>query len=77
MVEGFKRYPHPKLEIHRQKVGKPLIAAEDETVVAIATAKKVIPPIDIPLLDIDNVMLITEFVIGHLGFDKRGRRGTA
>ena len=37
LVEGFKREAHPKLEVHRAVVGKPLLAPDDPNIVAIAT----------------------------------------
>ncbi len=37
LVEGFKREAHPKLEIYRSAVGKPLLYPEDPRIVAIAT----------------------------------------
>src|SRR5262249_25943674 len=36
LVEGYKREPHPKLEIYRAAVGKPLLHPGDPAVVAIA-----------------------------------------
>src|SRR5215813_9225414 len=43
IIEGFKREPHPKLEIYRQANGKPLLHPEDPHIVAVAS--------DIPLPD--------------------------
>jgi molybdopterin-guanine dinucleotide biosynthesis protein B len=37
IVEGFKRDPHPKIEVHRQANGKPLLHPDDPHIVAIAT----------------------------------------
>jgi molybdopterin-guanine dinucleotide biosynthesis adapter protein len=37
LVEGYKRYPMPKLEIWRRENGKPLLHPEDEHIVALAT----------------------------------------
>src|SRR5271167_1589195 len=37
IIEGFKRHAHPKLEVYRAAVGKPLISPEDECIVAIAS----------------------------------------
>ncbi|MGB5079826.1 MAG: molybdopterin-guanine dinucleotide biosynthesis protein B [Burkholderiales bacterium] len=37
LIEGYKRYPMPKLEIWRKENGKPLLHPEDEHIVAIAT----------------------------------------
>src|SRR6266480_578265 len=36
IIEGYKREPHPKLEVHRAAIGKPLIAPDDPAVVAVA-----------------------------------------
>src|SRR5215212_4505485 len=36
MVEGFKHGTHPKLEVFRSAVGKPLLAPDDPHIVAIA-----------------------------------------
>ena len=37
LVEGYKAYPIPKLEIWRQTVGKPLLHPQDPHIAAIAT----------------------------------------
>jgi molybdopterin-guanine dinucleotide biosynthesis protein B len=37
LVEGYKRFPIPKLEIHRVSVGKPLLHPGDPHVVGLAT----------------------------------------
>ena len=37
LIEGYKYYPLPKLEIHREANGKPLLYPEDEYIVALAT----------------------------------------
>ena len=34
LIEGYKRDRHPKIEAHRKETGQPLIAPEDETIVA-------------------------------------------
>jgi molybdopterin-guanine dinucleotide biosynthesis protein B len=36
LVEGFKREPHPKIEIYRRDNGKPLLFPDDKSIVAIA-----------------------------------------
>ncbi|MGH6967954.1 MAG: molybdopterin-guanine dinucleotide biosynthesis protein B, partial [Stellaceae bacterium] len=36
LVEGFKREPIPKIEIHREAVGEPLLYPHDSSIVAIA-----------------------------------------
>jgi molybdopterin-guanine dinucleotide biosynthesis adapter protein len=37
LIEGYKRAPIPKLEIHRRALGKPLLFPGDPSIVAIAT----------------------------------------
>ncbi len=37
LVEGYKREPHPKLEVYRAAVGKPLLHPDDPAIVAIAS----------------------------------------
>src|SRR5471030_3320797 len=37
LVEGYKTYPIPKLEVYRAANGKPLLHPEDEHIVAVAT----------------------------------------
>jgi len=37
LIEGYKREPHPKLEVHRAAVGMPLLAPNDPAIVAIAS----------------------------------------
>src|SRR5205823_13433433 len=33
LVEGFKRHPHPKIEVYRGSVGKPLLPPVDAVVI--------------------------------------------
>jgi molybdopterin-guanine dinucleotide biosynthesis protein B len=41
LVEGFKREPIPKLEVHRAVVGEPLLFPHDANIVAVASDGKV------------------------------------
>jgi molybdopterin-guanine dinucleotide biosynthesis protein B len=41
LIEGYKYYPLPKLEVHRAASGKPLLYPEDEHIVALATDTQV------------------------------------
>jgi molybdopterin-guanine dinucleotide biosynthesis adapter protein len=57
IVEGFKREPHPKLEVHRPALGKPLLAPDDPHVVAIATDAPLAARVPVVMLDdIDNIV---------------------
>jgi molybdopterin-guanine dinucleotide biosynthesis adapter protein len=54
IIEGFKRHAHPKLEIYRASVGKPLIYPQDDCVVAIASDAP-LPHAQLPVLILDNI----------------------
>jgi molybdopterin-guanine dinucleotide biosynthesis protein B len=64
LVEGFKTHPHPKLEIHRPSVGKPLLCHDDPHIVAVASDTK-LAGLDLPLLDLDDTAAIADFVVAH------------
>jgi molybdopterin-guanine dinucleotide biosynthesis adapter protein len=66
LVEGFKREPLPKLEIHRAALGKPLIAPTDSDIVAIASDVP-LADVTVPRFDLDDVSAIAAFIIGHPG----------
>jgi molybdopterin-guanine dinucleotide biosynthesis adapter protein len=68
LVEGFKRERHPKIEVWRSSVGKPLLAANDPHIVAVATdnPRQGLPhKLDIPLLDLDDAPAVADFVVAH------------
>jgi molybdopterin-guanine dinucleotide biosynthesis protein B len=54
IIEGFKRHAHPKLEIYRASVGKPLIYPQDDCVVAIASDQP-LPQAQLPVVMLDDV----------------------
>jgi len=62
LVEGFKREPHPKLEVWRRVVGKPPLAAGDPNIVAIA-ADEPPPGLSIPYFHLDDVDGIAAFIL--------------
>jgi molybdopterin-guanine dinucleotide biosynthesis protein B len=64
IVEGFKREQHPKLEIHRPEVGKPLLQPEDCWIVAIASDGK-IEKASVPVIDLNNVEKIADVLIAE------------
>ena len=66
LIEGFKRFGHPKLEVHRRERGTPLLAAEDPSIVAIAT-DEALPAIALPQFPLDDIPAIAEFVLRHAG----------
>ena len=76
LVEGFKAYPHPKLEIHRPALGKPLLCASDPHVVAVAS-DAALPEVSLPRFDLDDVAGIAGFILGFLGLETNIRHGAA
>jgi molybdopterin-guanine dinucleotide biosynthesis protein B len=61
IVEGFKTEDHPKLEVHRGAVGKPLLYPGDPNIVAIASDER---PANAPLpfAALDDIEAIADLV---------------
>jgi molybdopterin-guanine dinucleotide biosynthesis protein B len=64
LVEGFKHAPIPKLEVWRAETGEPLLHPNDPHIVAVASDAKV--ETKLPLLDLNDVTGIENFIVGHL-----------
>jgi molybdopterin-guanine dinucleotide biosynthesis adapter protein len=62
IVEGFKREPHPKIELHREANGKPLLHPDIPGVRAIATDAP-LAGTGLPLLDLNEPNAIAEAAI--------------
>lgn len=65
LVEGFKRQPIPKLEIHRSAAGKPLLHPDDAHIVAIATDE--ILQTALPQFGLEDYDAIAAFIMEHVG----------
>ena len=57
LVEGFKRGLHPKIEVFRAAVGKPLLHPGDPSVVAVAS-DAAIPGLRLPWMHLDDIEAI-------------------
>jgi molybdopterin-guanine dinucleotide biosynthesis protein B len=72
VVEGYKRHPHPKLEIYRTEVGKPLLHPDDDWIVAVASDGPVTDA-RVPVLDladaekIADVLMVESVPVERLG----------
>lgn len=66
LIEGFKRHAHDKIEIYRAAVGKPLLATEDASIVAVASTER-LPALARPQLELDDIPAIADFVMRHCG----------
>ncbi len=62
VVEGYKSEPIPKIEIHRPSLGKPLISATDENVIAIATDEPNHVSSPLPLLELNHPHQIATYI---------------
>ena len=63
LVEGFKRGPQRKIEVHRAAVGKPLLYPDDPTIAAVAAS----PAFDAPLpcVTLDDVDAVARLALDH------------
>jgi molybdopterin-guanine dinucleotide biosynthesis protein B len=64
LVEGYKRGSHPKLEVYRAAVGKPLLYPDDPAIVAIASDEP-LPSARVPVVDLDDVEGIIDILLRH------------
>ena len=64
LVEGFKFAAHPKLEVWDPALGKPMLAPDQPSVVAIASAVPCAPH-GRPLFSRDDVDGIAAFILDH------------
>jgi molybdopterin-guanine dinucleotide biosynthesis protein B len=64
LVEGFKRHPHPKIEVYRRSLGKPLLHPEDPSVVAIAS-DEMLPGLTLPWLPLSDAGAVAAFILGY------------
>ena len=64
LVEGYKRDPFPKLEVHRAANGKPLIHPEDPHVMAIAS-DIALPAAKVPVVGLDDIEAIADLLLKH------------
>ncbi|KIN73757.1 molybdopterin-guanine dinucleotide biosynthesis protein B [Sulfitobacter guttiformis] len=65
LIEGYKRDAHPKIEAHRAVTGNPLIASDDPSVRAVASDVSV--TLDRPVFNLDDTVLIADFILREVG----------
>jgi molybdopterin-guanine dinucleotide biosynthesis protein B len=61
LVEGFKTQAHPKLEVYRAVVGKPLLHPGDRNIVAIASDGDI--KATIPVIPLDDIEAVTDILV--------------
>jgi molybdopterin-guanine dinucleotide biosynthesis adapter protein len=64
LIEGYKRERHPKLEVHRAAVGKPLLFPDDPAIVAIAS-DVLLPQARMPCVDLNDIEAIADILLRH------------
>ncbi len=65
LVEGFKSYAFPKLEVYRPALGKPPLWPE-MAVMAVASDEG-LPGCTLPVLNLNEAAAVTDFVLRQLG----------
>ena len=66
LIEGYKRDAHLKIEANRAATGQPLIALEDDTIVAVASDHQP-DGLTVPKFDLDDTVAIADFVLQQVG----------
>jgi molybdopterin-guanine dinucleotide biosynthesis adapter protein len=61
LIEGFKTQAHPKLEVYRAAVGKPLLHPDDPNIVAIASDGDI--KATIPVIRLDDIEAVTDILV--------------
>ena len=66
VIEGFKRHPHPKIEVSRRATGKPYLWPDDPTMIAVAADHAVLD-CDRTVLDVNDIDAIADCVLAGAG----------
>ena len=61
LVEGFKSAAIPKIEVFRGDLNLPLLAQSDANIIAVGTDSPL--EISVPILDLNNIAAIADFII--------------
>jgi len=64
LVEGFRQESIPKIEIYRPLLDRPLLANTDPHIIAVAS--DALAPTSLPVLDLNDIPAIAEFVLQWL-----------
>jgi molybdopterin-guanine dinucleotide biosynthesis adapter protein len=66
LVEGWKHHPHPKIEVYRPALEKPLLYPDDPFVAALASEER-LPDLPLPWLPLGEPAAIASFILHHGG----------
>lgn len=76
LIEGFKDHRYDKLEVYREANGKPLRARDDKDVIAVACDTS-IEGLDIPVINLNDIAAIADFIVGRCGLHGKLKNGAA
>jgi molybdopterin-guanine dinucleotide biosynthesis adapter protein len=76
LIEGFKTHAHPKLEIHRSTLDKPLLYPEDPHIVAVASDKP-LEDLVLPRFDVEDIRSVADFIESHCELKRPAIPGVA
>ncbi|HCG7960703.1 TPA: bifunctional molybdopterin-guanine dinucleotide biosynthesis adaptor protein MobB/molybdopterin molybdotransferase MoeA [Vibrio parahaemolyticus] len=65
LVEGCKNIAFPKIELHREEVGKPWLYPHDDNIIAIASDSAELDS-DLPQMNINDLDAIAQFVLQYV-----------
>ena len=65
-MEGFKNESHKKLEVYRERNGKPLLQQNDPNICGIASDIQ-LNNLEVPVFDINDIESISHFIIRQSG----------
>ena len=60
LTEGYKREAWPKVEIHRKRLARPLLATPEEGLIAVVTDEPM--PVDVPHFGLDDAAGLAAFL---------------
>ncbi|WP_043745289.1 molybdopterin-guanine dinucleotide biosynthesis protein B [Paramagnetospirillum magneticum] len=66
LVEGFRQWPHPRLEVWRDEVGKPPLWPEDDRMLALVSDYPA-PACPLPQLNVDDTEAIGRLIAERVG----------
>ncbi|ELB2055725.1 bifunctional molybdopterin-guanine dinucleotide biosynthesis adaptor protein MobB/molybdopterin molybdotransferase MoeA [Vibrio parahaemolyticus] len=69
LVEGCKNIAFPKIELHREEVGKPWLYPHDENIIAIASDSAELDS-ELPQMNINDLDAIAQFVLQYVQYAK-------
>lgn len=64
LVEGFKSHAHPKIEVYRPSVGKPLLQGDDAQIVAVASDSE-LTEVTVPVLSLNDPATVADFIVQY------------